>query len=120
MGNLKLLLAEPWDAAEILALQFAAFTDQEPFWELLFPLNEDRDHAIQRFLRGWLGDQSVRYVKVVDEESGMFFFFVFVPLVLGSLANQEMRFLPLPTIFRHNLPLFHSVQTMNRSETSVF
>lgn len=83
MGNLKLLLAEPWDAAEILALQFAAFTDQEPFWELLFPLNEDRDHAIQRFLRGWLGDQSVRYVKVVDEESGMFFFLFSCPWFLG-------------------------------------
>lgn len=80
MGKLKLFPVEPSDAAEILALQFAAFGDQEPFWEVLFPLSEAREHAILRFLDGWLGDKSAKYVKVIDEESGVFLSFSYLVL----------------------------------------
>ncbi|KAF8867266.1 hypothetical protein BDZ45DRAFT_609538 [Acephala macrosclerotiorum] len=71
MGNLKLLPCEPEDTAEILAGQFAAFSNpHEPFFFVLFPEDEGRERAVKRTLDWWLGDKTARYMKVVDEESG--------------------------------------------------
>ncbi|CAG8972262.1 hypothetical protein HYALB_00001660 [Hymenoscyphus albidus] len=72
MSKLILLPAEPSDAAEMLAMQAEAFggANPDPFWEQLFPVKEEKERAVKRFLEGWLGDGKADYVKVVDGESG--------------------------------------------------
>lgn len=75
MGKLVLLPAEHSDADEILAGQLAAFSKPvEPFFDILFPeaVTEKKELAVKRTLDWWLGDESARYMKVVDEESGEF------------------------------------------------
>ena len=73
MGNLRLLPCDPSDAPEILAGQFAAFGDpHEEFFFVLFPKDEAREKAVKRMVDWWLGDESAKYMKVVDEETGKF------------------------------------------------
>ena len=70
MGDFRLLPCEPSDAAEILAGQFAAFSSPyEPFFFVLFPETEERERAVKRTIDWWVGDESARYVKVVDDET---------------------------------------------------
>ena len=75
MGELKLLPCSLSDAAEILEGQFAAFSNpHEEFFFCLFPKGEDREVAVKRVVEWWVGDESARYMKVVDVESGEFEF----------------------------------------------
>jgi hypothetical protein len=77
MGELKLLPCSHSDAAEILEGQFAAFSDpHEEFFFCLFPKEEDREVAVKRAVEWWVGDESARYMKVVDVESGEFGCFI--------------------------------------------
>ncbi|TVY25036.1 hypothetical protein LHYA1_G006461 [Lachnellula hyalina] len=70
MGELRLLPCDPSDAAEILAEQFAAFSSpNEPCFFILFPKIEARERAVKRMLDWWVGDESARYVKVVDVDT---------------------------------------------------
>jgi hypothetical protein len=73
MGELKLLPCSHSDAAEILEGQFAAFSNpHEEFFFCLFPKGEDREVAVKRVVEWWVEDESARYMKVVDVESGEF------------------------------------------------
>ena len=73
MGKLVLLPAEVSDAAEILEGQIAAFGNpSEPFFRVLFPQTQAKEDSIKRMVDWWLGDESAKYMKVVDEETGEF------------------------------------------------
>jgi hypothetical protein len=87
MGELKLLPCSHSDAAEILEGQFAAFSDpHEEFFFCLFPKGEDREVAVKRVVELWVEDESARYMKVVDVESGEF-----ASCCLASVIKREER-----------------------------
>lgn len=69
-SNLRLLPCDPLvDGPALLAQQIAAFSNpHEPFFFVLYPETEDRENAVKRLLDNWVGDERVRYVKVVDGE----------------------------------------------------
>ncbi|TVY45262.1 hypothetical protein LOCC1_G002909 [Lachnellula occidentalis] len=71
MANLRLLPCDPSDAAEILAEQFAAFSSpKEPCFFIGFPETEERERAVKRMLDWWMGDESAKYMKAVDVDTG--------------------------------------------------
>ena len=91
MGELQLLPCSHSDAAEILEGQFAAFSNpHEEFFFCLFPKEEDREVAVKMTLEWWVEDESARYMKVVDVESGEFASCCLVFII--SLREERGRF----------------------------
>lgn len=95
MGKLLLLPAEIADLAEILEGQRLAFSNPvEPFFFALFPESEREERfeeQVKRTEAWWTGDPSVKYMKVVDKETGGHILPFCLCRVSGMSLNATMR-----------------------------
>ena len=72
---LTLQPAVPEDLTTLVPIQYAAFHPTEPLHMVIYPspdppTPEVIDRTIARILKTWNSGEDVRWVKVVDEESG--------------------------------------------------